>query len=97
MTKPCPICNFKLHTHDEVDGDNFVDVHCHDCGEYKMDKELAPHFRRKFLSFDMSSVGGRELYDYNLRMIRRFLARHHRDTITESMISEIIGLYRPRQ
>ena len=46
-----------------------------------MDKGLLLIFVTKFLSFDMSSVGGRELYDYNLRMIRRFLARHHRDVI----------------
>ncbi|WP_010298155.1 hypothetical protein [Candidatus Odyssella thessalonicensis] len=97
MTNPCPICNFKLHRHEESQKDKYVEVHCHDCGEYKMDKDLAANFRRKFLSFDMSSVGGRELYDSNIRSIRRFLARHHRDVISEAMISQIIGLYRPRQ
>ena len=97
MTKPCPICNFKLRDHDEVEEKNCVKVHCHDCGGYMMEKGLAPEFRRKFLNFDMSSVGGRELYDSNIRMIRRFIARHHRDVVTEEMVNGIIGLYRPRQ
>jgi hypothetical protein len=97
MTKPCPICNFQLHTNEEVAEEKCIDVHCHDCGEYKMDLALVPHFRRKFLGFDRTTAGGRELYDHNIHTIRRFLARHHQDIMTENTIKEISGLHRPRQ
>lgn len=97
MTKQCPICNFTLREHDEVTKEQHVKIHCHECGYYGMNLDCAQNFRRKFLAFDTSTVGGRELYDHNLRLIRSFLSRHHQDIITKEMIHDIVGLYIPRQ
>lgn len=97
MTKPCPVCNFMLKDHEEIAVDNYLKVHCHECGSYMMDIDCAKDFRRRHLSFDVSSVGGRELYDHNMRAIRAYLIRNHKDVVTDKQVSGIAGLYRPRQ
>lgn len=96
MTKQCPICNFTLKAHDELVKDKHMKIHCHECGYYDMQLDCAKDFRRKFLCFDVSTVGGRELYEHNLRLIRSFISRHHKDIVTDEMVSDIVGLYVPR-
>lgn len=97
MSKPCPICNFMLKQHEEVADGSHYNVQCHECGNYIIERDCAKEFRRKHLSFDVSTVGGRELYDHNIRAIRAYLVRHHKDVIDDDHINNIVGLYRPRQ
>lgn len=95
-TKQCPICNFTLKEHDEVKKEKHIKVRCHECGYYDMKTECAKDFRRKFLCFDISTVGGRELYEHNLRLIRAYLVRHQQELIGSETIQDIVGLYVPR-
>lgn len=97
MKKQCPICNFTLNAHDEVRKEMYLKVHCHECGYYNIDIDCAKSFRQKYLCFDITSVGGRELYDHNMRLIRSYIARHHKDTVNNEVINDIVGLYIPRQ
>lgn len=96
MTKQCPICNFALKDHDEIKQEKHVKVHCHECGYYSMKLDCVKGFRRKFLCFDVTTVGGRELYEHNLHLIRSYISRHQRDIINSEMIQDIVGIYIPR-
>ncbi len=97
MSKPCPICNFALKEHEEVTENNHYKVHCHECGDYMIEIDCAKNFRRKHLSFDVSTVGGRELYEHNMQAIRAYVVRHNNEIIDDAHIGSISGLYRPRQ
>ncbi len=97
MTKACPICNFETKIWEESNDSNVCRVDCHDCGKYMIDKECAQDFRRQYLSFDVSTIGGKQLYDHNIKVIRSYVKRHHRDVLNHSILNSLHNLYAPRK
>ncbi|HXF90651.1 MAG TPA: hypothetical protein VNJ29_01835 [Candidatus Nitrosotenuis sp.] len=96
MTKACPICNFELKSCEENLDFGVYRVTCHECGIFMIEKNCAQDFRRKYLSFDVSTIGGQELYNHNLKLVRSYLARHHKEVLNNSVLQTITGLYTPR-
>jgi hypothetical protein len=98
LSKACPICNFELKANEESLEHGAYQVNCHDCGQFTIKKECAEGFRRKYLSFDVSTIGGRDMYEHNIKLLRSHLARHHKEVLTDDVIhKQMPGLYMPRQ
>lgn len=97
MSKVCPICNFEPHLWEESKDKKVYRVGCHPCGQYMIEKACANDFRRKYLSFDTSTIGGKELYDHNMKLLRSYIAQHHNDIINDSLLSSLPGMYMPRK
>ncbi len=93
MAKSCPICNFEPRSLDKADKILMVD--CHDCGQFRIDENFAKIFRAQYLSFDMSTLNGRELYKHNIKVIRQYIVHHHKSVIVNDIIKNLPGMYSP--
>lgn len=97
MANICPICNFETKSWEESNDSNVCRVDCHACGKYMIEKECAQDFRRKYLSFDVSTMGGKQFYDHNIKYIRSYIAKHHRDVLNNSILETSPYIYSPRR
>lgn len=93
MVKICPICNFETKSGKVEEG--VIHVNCHECGKYMMDQECANNFRTKYLSFDLHSSKGRELYKQNLKVLRLYAVHHGHKVLTDNIVESLPGMYRP--
>lgn len=95
MLLNCPICNKGLKEKGEQIIGGTYSVGCYDCGEFDIEVELSHILRRKYLSFNLDLVMGRENYEDNLKVFRDYVRFHRPPLLTQSAIHEMVFLHRP--
>lgn len=93
MSRACPICNFQPQSLTQ-DG-SVLSFDCRECGKFSIEEDCAKNFRVKFLSFDISSVGGRDLFKHNMNVIKMYIAHHQKSPMTDDLVSKLPGMYLP--
>ncbi len=95
MLLNCPICNKCLkEIGDQIIG-GIYNVVCYECGAFAIEIDLSQIMRRKYLSFNMDTLLGRESYEENVKIFRDYIRYHHSPILTQPIINEMVFLRRP--
>ena len=95
MLVNCPICNkFLKERGDQIVGGAYH-VTCYECGDFDIEVDLSEIMRRKYLSFNVDLVAGRESYEANVKIFRDYIRFHRNPILTQSVINEMVFLRRP--
>lgn len=95
MLLNCPICNKCLKERGEQIIGGVYSVVCYECGAFDIEIDLSQIMRRKYLSFNMDTLLGRESYEENIRIFRDYIRYHRSPTLTQPIINEMVFLRRP--
>lgn len=95
MLLNCPICNKCLKERGEQIVGGVYSIACYECGAFDIELDLSQIMRRKYLSFNLDTLLGRESYEENIKIFRNFIRHHRPPTLTQSAINEMIFLRRP--
>ncbi|MBX9806004.1 MAG: hypothetical protein K2Y18_09695 [Alphaproteobacteria bacterium] len=91
----CPICNkFLKERGDQIVGGAYH-VICYECGSFDIDIDLSEIMRRKYLSFNVDLVAGRESYEANVKIFQDYIRFHRNPILTQSVINDMVFLRRP--
>ncbi|MGV8948762.1 MAG: hypothetical protein ACOH2E_05280 [Candidatus Paracaedibacter sp.] len=95
MLLNCPICNKCLKERgDQIIG-GVYSVVCYECGAFAIEIDLSQIMRRKYLSFNMDTLLGRESYEENVMIFRDYIRYHRSPLLTQPVINEMAFLKRP--
>lgn len=95
MLLNCPICNKCLKERGEQIVGGLYSVVCYNCGAFDIEVDLSEVMRRKYLSFNLDTVMGRESYDENTKIFQDFIRNHHHPILTQSVVNDMVFLRRP--
>jgi hypothetical protein len=95
MLLTCPICNKFLKERGEQIAGGVYSIVCYNCGAFEIEVDLSQIMRRKYLSFNLDTVMGRESYEENIHIFRDYIRDHHHPVLTQSVINDMVFLRRP--
>lgn len=95
MLLNCPICNKSLKERGDQIVGGVYSIVCYECGAFDIDIDLSQIMRRKYLSFNLDTLMGREAYEENIKIFRNFIRHHRPPALTQSAINEMVFLRRP--
>lgn len=91
----CPICNKSLKERGEQITGGLYSIACFDCGTFDIEVDLSEILRRKYLSFNIDTVMGKESYEENTKIFQDFIRNHHHAVLTQTAVNEMVFLRRP--
>lgn len=95
MLLNCPICNKFLKEKGEQIVGGVYSIACYECGSFDIEVELSRILRRKYLSFNIDTVTGRESYDENVKIFQDYIRFQQHAIMTQSVINGMVFLRRP--